>query len=98
MFVAHTEQNEIATSLSQAFVDAFGYRPPDSETRSWLNSLRALSDAIDLGRRLDHGLLLECQPPMMNDAAAKHPRSRTQRASRMNSPGRRTPIARASGA
>ena len=64
MFVEHTKQNEIATRLSQAFFDAFGYRPPESEARSWRNSLRALSNAIEIGGLLDHGLLLEYQLPM----------------------------------
>ena len=49
MFVEHTKQNEIATRLSQAFFDAFGYRPPESEARSWRNSLRALSNATEIG-------------------------------------------------
>ena len=63
-FVEHTKQNEIATKLTNAFFDAFGWNPPESEIRSWRNSLKALSNAIELGGFLDHGLLLEYQLPM----------------------------------
>ncbi len=63
-FVTHTKHNEIAGRLQQAFFDAFGYPPPEGEVRSWRNSLKALSNAIELGGLLDHGLLLEYQIPM----------------------------------
>jgi len=64
VFVEHTKQNEIADRLKKAFFDSFGWNPPESEVRSWRNSLRALSNAIELGGFLDHGLLLEYQLPM----------------------------------
>jgi hypothetical protein len=41
-FVQHTKQNEIAGRLQQAFFDHFGWNPPESEVRSWRNSLKAL--------------------------------------------------------
>ena len=63
-FVGHTKQNEIAGRLQQAFFDYFGWNPPESEVRSWRNSLKALSNAIELGGLLDHGLLLEYQLPL----------------------------------
>lgn len=63
-FIDDTRQNLIAKKLGDAFFDAFGYRPPESEVRSWRNSLRALSTAIQMGDLLDHGLLLEYQLPM----------------------------------
>jgi uncharacterized protein len=63
-FVETTKQNEIADRLRQAFFDHFGWNPPESEVRSWRNSLRALSNALELGGLLDHGLLLEFQLPM----------------------------------
>ncbi|MFP4235840.1 MAG: peptidase S24, partial [Nitriliruptoraceae bacterium] len=63
-FVEHTKQNEITGRLKQAFFDAFGWEPPESEVRSWRNSLKALSNAIELGRLDDHGLLLEYQLPL----------------------------------
>ena len=63
-FVEHTKQNEIAGRLKQAFFDAFGWNPPESEVRSWRNSSKALSNAIELGGLDDHGLLLENQLPL----------------------------------
>ena len=38
--------------------------PSPSEERSWSNSLRALSSAIQLGGFTDHGILLEYQLPL----------------------------------
>ncbi len=63
-FVEHAKQNEIADRLRTAFFDYYGWNPPESEVRSWRNSLRALSNAIELGGLLDHGLLLEYQLPL----------------------------------
>jgi uncharacterized protein len=63
-FVEHTKQNEIADRLRTAFFDYYGWNPPESEVRSWRNSLKALSNAIELGVLLDHGLLLEYQLPL----------------------------------
>jgi uncharacterized protein len=63
-FVEHTKQNEIAGRLKQAFFDYYGWNPPESEVRSWRNSLKALSNAIELGGLDDHGLLLEYQLPL----------------------------------
>ena len=63
-FVQHTKQNEIAERLRGAFFDHYGWQPPHSEVRSWRNSLKALSNAIELGGLLDHGLLLEYQLPL----------------------------------
>jgi uncharacterized protein len=63
-FVEHTKQNEIAERLRAAFFDYYGWKPPESEVRSWRNSLRSLSNAIELGELLDHGLLLEFQLPL----------------------------------
>jgi len=63
-FVAHTKQNEIAGRLKQACFEYYGWNPPESEVRSWRNSLKALSNAIELGGLDDHGLLLEYQLPL----------------------------------
>ena len=63
-FVAHTKQNQIAERLRGAFFGYYGWNPPESEVRSWRNSLKALSNAIELGGLLDHGLLLEYQLPL----------------------------------
>ncbi|MEX2563432.1 MAG: DUF2075 domain-containing protein [Nitriliruptoraceae bacterium] len=63
-FVETTKQNLIADRLRSAFFDSYGWNPPESEIRSWRNSLRALSNAIELGGFLDHGMLLEFQLPL----------------------------------
>ncbi|MEX2550897.1 MAG: DUF2075 domain-containing protein [Nitriliruptoraceae bacterium] len=63
-FVEDEKQNQIAANLTRAFFDHYGYRPPESEIRSWRNSLRALANAIELGDLRDHGLLLEFQLPL----------------------------------
>jgi uncharacterized protein len=63
-FVETTKQNQIADRLRHAFFDYYGWNPPESEVRSWRNSLRALSNAIELGGFTDHGMLLEFQLPL----------------------------------
>jgi hypothetical protein len=63
-FVEHAKQNEVAERLRAAFFDYYGWKPPESEVRSWRNSLKSLSNAIELGELLDHGLLLEFQLPL----------------------------------
>ena len=63
-FAIHTKQNEIAGRLKQAFFDHYGWNPPESEVRSWRNSLKPLSNAIELCGLDDHGLLLEYQLPL----------------------------------
>ncbi len=63
-FIEHEKQNQIATTLTKAFFDHYGWKPPESEVRSWRNSLRALANAIELGGFDDHGLLLEFQLPL----------------------------------
>ena len=64
VFVKAEKQNEIASTLEKAFFDHYGWNPPESEVRSWRNSLRALSNAIGMGGFLDHGILLEFQLPL----------------------------------
>jgi uncharacterized protein len=63
-FVEVEKQNQIATMLRQAFFDAYGWSPPESEVRSWRNSLKALANAIEIGSFFDHGMLLEFQLPL----------------------------------
>jgi uncharacterized protein len=63
-FVERTKQNQIAERLRVAFFDHYGWNPSQSEVRSWQNSLKALSNALELGRLDDHGLLLEFQLPL----------------------------------
>jgi len=63
-FVDRTMQNRIAQDLKDAFFAFHGFNPSPSEERSWSNSLRALSSAIQLGGFTDHGILLEYQLPL----------------------------------
>ncbi len=63
-FLEKESQNQIAKALHEAFFQFFGYNPPDSELRSWRNSLRALAGVFRLGDFRDHGLFLEYQLPL----------------------------------
>lgn len=63
-FVDTEKQNRIADRLREAFFEAYGFNPSEGEARSWRNSLRALSNAIEVGGLLDHGILLEFQLPL----------------------------------
>lgn len=63
-FVADATQNRIAGKVEDAFFANFRYTPPQSEVRSWRNSLRAMADAINLGGFDDHGVIVEWQLPL----------------------------------
>jgi uncharacterized protein len=55
--------NRIANKLRDAFFRELRYEPSHSEMSSWRNSLRALSQAFQLGSLNDHGVLIEYQLP-----------------------------------
>jgi uncharacterized protein len=63
-FIAEVERNRIAETLRQAWFNARGFEPSDSEVRSWRNSLKALANAVRAAGLRDHGILLEYQLPM----------------------------------
>ena len=63
-FNQDTLQNKIALKLQDAFFNYFGYNPPNSEIRSWKNSLRAIKDVFYLSKFEDHGVILEYQLPL----------------------------------
>lgn len=63
-FVSDTLQNQIATKLEKAFLNYFGYKPSESEVRSWRSSLRAVKDVFEYSGFKDHGILLEYQLPL----------------------------------
>jgi uncharacterized protein len=63
-FVEDATQNRIGQLLSDAFFGHFGYRPAQSEVRSWRNSLRAMADAVELGDLDDNGIVVEWQLPL----------------------------------
>jgi len=59
-----TARNQIAGKLVGAFVDHFGYKPSESEVKSWQNSLRALTLAFQRSKLEDHGVLIEYKLPL----------------------------------
>jgi DUF2075 family protein len=63
-FVRDSSHNRIAEKLRVAFRGHFRYEPPDSEVRSWRDSLRALSQVFTEARLDDHGVILEYQLPL----------------------------------
>lgn len=63
-FVTDTLQNQIATKLENAFFDYKGYKPSDSEVRSWRSSLRAVKDVFEYSGFHDHGIFLEYFLPL----------------------------------
>jgi len=63
-FVADATQNLIAEKLRLAFVGHFSHEPPQSEFRSWQNSLRAMATVLTAGDLMSHGVVLEWQLPL----------------------------------
>jgi hypothetical protein len=63
-FVKDSSHNRIAEKLRAAFRSHFRYEPPDSEVRSWRESLRALSQVFTEASLDDHGVILEYQLPL----------------------------------
>ncbi len=63
-FISDSVQNRIAAKLELSFEELFQYRPPQSEIRSWQNSLRAMSGALQTGGFTDQGVVLEWQLPL----------------------------------
>ncbi len=63
-FIEDTIQNQIAEKLAASFFEHFRYIPPESEKRSWKNSLRAVKDVFERSKLYDHGIILEYQLPL----------------------------------
>jgi DUF2075 family protein len=63
-FVADATRNRIAEKLKTAFFNHFRYEPSPSEVSSWQNSLRAMSDVIEVASLDDHGIVVELQLPL----------------------------------
>ncbi|MFN8234113.1 MAG: DUF2075 domain-containing protein [Actinomycetota bacterium] len=63
-FVADATHNRIAEKLRSAFFRFFRYEPSPSEVGSWQNSLRAMSDVIEVAALDDHGIVVELQLPL----------------------------------
>lgn len=63
-FVADATRNRIASKLKDSFFNYFRYEPSPSEVTSWQNSLRAMSDVVELASLDDHGIVVELQLPL----------------------------------
>jgi len=63
-FIGEATRNLIAGKLSDRFFQHFRYRPSSSEVASWQNSLRAMSQALQLGGLTEQGILVELQLPL----------------------------------
>lgn len=63
-FVSDATNNRIASKLKTSFFNYFRYEPPQSEVTSWQNSLRAMSQTIDMASLDDHGIVVELQLPL----------------------------------
>lgn len=63
-FIDDVTLNRIAEKLKQSFLHHFHYNPPDSEVRSWQNSLSRICHVVQSANLTDHGVLLEYQLPL----------------------------------
>jgi hypothetical protein len=63
-FIDQTQRNQIAGRLSDRFFEHFRYRPPESEVRSWQNSLVRMASVMELGGLRDQGVIVEYQLPL----------------------------------
>jgi len=63
-FIEDSVQNQIAEKLRISFLTYNRYSPPESEIRSWQNSLRAVSQVISHAGLTDQGVILEYQLPL----------------------------------
>ena len=63
-FIADTTSHRIAEKLKAAFFGHFRFHPPDSEIKSWQNSLDAMCSVMREAPLDDHGILLEYQLPL----------------------------------
>lgn len=63
-FVSEATRNLIAERLREGFIRYFRYSPPESEVRSWRNSLSKMADVVKLAGLDDHGVICEYQLPL----------------------------------
>lgn len=63
-FIADATHNRIGEKLKAAFFDYFRYNAPPSEVSAWQNSLRAMSDVVQLASLDNHGIVVELQLPL----------------------------------
>ena len=60
-FIEESRRNQIAERLKSAFFNYYRFNPSPAEVNSWRNSLRAMSDILQIGNMFDQGILLEGQ-------------------------------------
>lgn len=63
-FLRDTSGGAIGGKLEERFFAEFRYRPPESEVRSWTNSLGAIADVVDSRGFRTQGVLVEYQLPL----------------------------------
>jgi len=63
-FISDTVQNQIAVKLTEAFFNYFRYNPPESEKRSWRESLSKICSVFQFLKFKDQGIILEYQLPL----------------------------------
>jgi hypothetical protein len=63
-FIDDAVENRIGEKLRLAFFEHFRYVPPESEVRSWQNSLRAMCNVLQYVGLRDQGVALEYQLPL----------------------------------
>jgi len=66
-FIQDTVTNQISEKLKSSFFNQYRFEPSPAEIRSWQNSLRAMSQAIEHADLMDHGILLEYPSPVIAD-------------------------------
>ncbi len=62
-FIEQATSNEIAPSLEENFARYLGYRPAQSEIRSWTRSLKELAYRLDRARIAEAGVVVEYRLP-----------------------------------
>jgi DUF2075 family protein len=63
-FISDATRNQIAGKLQTAFIDHYHAKPSLQEQQSWQNSLLQMATALQVGRLVDQGILLEYQLPL----------------------------------
>jgi len=63
-FIADATRNTIAGKLAERFEERFRYKPPQSEVRSWQNSLARMAGVLRDVDLTDHGIVVELQLPL----------------------------------
>ena len=63
-FITDAVQNQITVKLTTAFFEYFRYNPPESEKKSWRESLSKISGVLQYLHFQNQGIILEYQLPL----------------------------------